>query len=265
MARAVLTQAAPRVEAVAARLRDRGHEVLALALTRIVERERAPLREAIGRIDSFDVVVLVSPAAVQVAARLAPEWPERTAAAVVGPGSRAAFDDAGFRRAPLRILSPGEPPFDGAALAALPPLEEPSGLRVLVLRGESGSDAWIDALRARGASVEVVAAYRHEAIDPDPDALDALRGWLDDAARPPCFAPFFVFAQAAGVERLDTVLARTGLRERAKRCIALAIHPRIAQALRDAGWRDVRAIAPGEQALARALESASDSSSPHVV
>ncbi|MBW7925125.1 MAG: uroporphyrinogen-III synthase [Burkholderiaceae bacterium] len=261
MARVVLTQAAPRVEAVAARLRDRGHEVLALALTRIVARERAQLREAIGRIDSFDVVVLVSPAAVQLAARLAPEWPERTAAAVVGPGSRAAFDQAGFRRAPLRILSPEEPPFDGAALAALPPLDRPSGLRVLVLRGESGSDAWIDALRARGASVEVVAAYRHEAIDPDAGALDALRGWLGDEARPLCF----VVAQAAGVERLDTVLAHAGLRERAKRRIAFAIHPRIAQALRDVGWRDVRSIAPGEQALARALESASDSSSPHVV
>ncbi len=261
MARVVLTQAAPRVEAVAARLRDRGHEVLALALTRIVEREPAQLREAVGPIDSFDVVVLVSPAAVQAAARLAPEWPTATAAAVIGPGSRAAFDDAGFRRAPLRILAPQEPPFDGAALAGLAPLDAPSGLRVLVLRGESGSDGWIDALRARGASVDVVAAYRHEALEPAAASLDALRGWLDDAVRSVCF----VVAQAAGVARLEFVLARAGLRERAKRSIAFAIHPRIAQALSEAGWRDVRAIEPGERALACALESASDSSSPHVV
>jgi len=261
VARVVLTQAAPRVEAVAARLRDRGHEVLALALTGIVEREPAQLREAVGPIDSFDVVVLVSPAAVQAAARLAPEWPTATAAAVVGPGSRAAFDDAGFRRAPLRILAPQEPPFDGTALAGLAPLDAPSGLRVLVLRGESGSDGWIDALRARGARVEVVAAYRHEALEPAAAAIDALRGWLDDEARPVCF----VVAQAAGVARLDLVLARAGLGERVKRCIVFAIHPRIAQALREVGWRDVRAIEPGERALARALESASDSSSRHVV
>ncbi|MCD6681398.1 MAG: uroporphyrinogen-III synthase [Burkholderiaceae bacterium] len=261
MARVVLTQAAPRVEAVAARLRERGHEVLALGLTRIVEREPEQLRDAVGRIDAFDVVVLVSPAAVQVAARLAPEWPAATAAAVVGPGSRAAFDDAGFRRAPARILAPVEPPFDGAALARLAPLDAPSGLRVLVLRGESGSDGWIDALRARGARVEVLAAYRHEAREPASAVLDALRDWLDDAAR----SVYFVVAQAAGVARLERVLARAALDEQAKLRTAFAIHPRIAQALREAGWQDVRAIEPGEHALVCAIESASDSSSPHVV
>ncbi len=262
MARVVLTQAAPRVETVAARLRGHGHEALALGLTRIVEREHDPaLGEALGRLGSYDVVILVSPAAVQAAANLAPDWPPATAAAVVGPGSRAALQDAGFRRPPLRVISPEEPPFDGAALAALAPLDAPSGLRVLVLRGESGSEAWIDELRARGAKMEVLAAYRHETCDPDAGALDTLRRWFDDEAAP----VHFVLSQVAGVARLDAVLDRSGLRERAKRQVALAIHPRIAQALRDAGWRDVRTIAPGEPALVRALESASDSSSGHGV
>ncbi len=257
MARVVLTQSAPRVEAVAARLRERGHEALALGLTRIVGRDDAPLRETIERLGTFDVVVLVSPAAVQAAARLSPEWPPDTMVAVVGPGSRAQLQHAGFRRAPLRVLSPDEPPFDGAALASRPPLDDPAGLRVLVLRGETGSDAWIDALRERGAKVDVVAAYRNEPCEPDAAALDALRRWLDDETRPPCF----VVTQASGVERLDAVLDRAGLRERAMRQTVLAIHPRIVRALRDAGWRDVRSIEPGERGLARALESASDSSS----
>lgn len=262
MARVVLTQAAPRVEGLAARLRGHGHEALALGLTRIVEREHDPaLREAVGRLGSYDVVVLVSPAAVQVAAHLVRDWPPGTVAAVVGPGSLAALRDAGFRRAPRRVISPDAPPFDGAALAALAPLDDPAGLRVLVLRGETGSEGWLDALRARGAKIDVLAAYRHETLDPGGDALEALRRWLDDEARP----VRFVVAQAAGVARLDAVLDRSGLRERAKRQAALAIHPRIARALRDAGWRDVRTIEPGEQALVSALESASDSSSRHGV
>lgn len=258
MARVVLTQPAPRVDAIAARLRSRGHEAIALGLTRIVERERehdASLREAIGRLNGFDVVVLVSPAAVRIAARLAPEWPPGTAVAVVGPASRAALNDAGFRRVPLRVLSPDAPPFDGAALATLPPLDSPAGLRVLVLRGESGSDAWIETLRARGARIDVLAAYRHEALEPDAGALEVLRGWLDDPAQP----VRFIVTQASGVARLDAVLAHAGLRERAVRRTAFAIHPRIARALRDAGWRDVRSIEPGECALALAIESASDS------
>ncbi|MCO5101631.1 MAG: uroporphyrinogen-III synthase [Burkholderiaceae bacterium] len=259
MARVVLTQAAPRCEALAARLRGRGHEALALGLTRIVEREHdARLREAIGRLGSYDVVVLVSPAAVQAAARLAPDWPPDTVAAVVGPGSRAALEDATFRRAPLRVVSPEAPPFDAAALACLPPLDDPSACRVLVLRGERGSDAWIDALRERGARVDVLAAYRHALQEPEAAALEMLRRWLADENRPVCF----VVAQAAGVARLDAFLERARLRERATRQPALAIHPRIAQALRDAGWRDVRNIDPGERALLLALESASDSSSP---
>jgi len=259
VARVVLTQAAPRSEALAALLRGRGHEALALGLTRIVEREDdASLREAIGRLGSYDVVVLVSPAAVQAAARLAPDWPPDTVAAVVGPGSRAALDDAAFRRAPLRVISPEAPPFDGAALACLPPLDDPSASTVLVLRGESGSDAWIDALRERGARVDVLAAYRHAVQEPEAAALETLRRWLADENQP----VRFVVTQAAGVARLDAVLERARLRERAKRQPALAIHPRIARALRDARWRDVRTIDPGERALLLALESASDSSSP---
>lgn len=251
MARVVLTQPAPRVDAIATRLRSLGHQVLALALTRIVARPGdAALREAIARLDAFDWAVLVSPTAVQAAARLAPEWPASTGVAVVGPGSRAALADAAFRRAPNRVLSPVAPPYDGEALIALPPLRAPS--RVLVLRGESGSNAWIDALRARGAQVEVHAVYRHEPLDPAAQALSALRAWLDEDA-PDLPRVRFVVTQTATVARLDAVLEAAGLRERALHAVALPIHARIASALCDAGWRDVRLIEPGESALALAL------------
>jgi len=259
VARVVLTQPLPRVEALAERLRARGHETLALGLTRIVERlDDAQLRDAIARLSGFDWVVLVSPAAALAAARLAPEWPANVGVAVVGPGSRAALADAGFRRAPVRVLAPDAPPYDGDALAARLANEVPPAARVLVLRGETGSEAWIRTLREGGAQVQVCAAYRHEPVEPRPDALARLRSWLEsgDAG-----APCFVVTQASSVGRLERVLRGAGLHERAKRAPALAIHPRIADALRDAGWSDVRQVDPGEAALMLALESASHSSS----
>lgn len=262
MARVVLTQPAPRVEALAARLRGVGHEALVFGLSRVVDRTNDPaVRDAVGRLDGYDWAILVSPSAVRAAATLAPDWPAGTGVAVVGPGSRAAIVDAGFRQPPSRVLSPDTPPFDGEALAGLAPLDDPSGLRVLVLRGESGSDMWIEGLRARGAQVDVVAAYRHEMIEPDADALATLRAWLVREEQPVCF----VVTQTAAVERLDVVLAGADLQRQAKRTTAITIHVRIASALRKAGWRDVRQVQPGDQALMLALESASDSSSRHGV
>ncbi|HEY0879823.1 MAG TPA: uroporphyrinogen-III synthase, partial [Zeimonas sp.] len=174
-----------------------------------------------------------------------------------------ALADAGFRRAPVRVLAPESPPYDGAALAALPPLDAHAapGLQVLVLRGEAGSDGWIETLRARGARVDVLAAYRNEPVEPPAAVIAALHRWLDDDAQP----VRFVVTQSSAVARLDALLARAGLRERAMRAPALAIHPRIVCTLRDIGWRDVRSIEPGEHALGLALESASDSSSRHGV
>ncbi len=233
-----------------------------LGLSRVVDATNDPaVRDAIRQLDRYDWAILVSPSAVRAAATLAPEWPAGTGVAVVGPGSRAAIVDAGFRQPPSRVLSPEAPPFDGEALAVLAPLDAPAGLRVLVLRGESGSDAWIEGLRARGAQVDVVAAYRHERVEPGADALDTLHAWLDDEGQP----VRFVVTQTATVDRLDAVLAGADLQRQAKRTTAITIHERIASALRKAGWRDVRQVQPGDPALMLALESASDSSSRHGV
>src|SRR5690606_19194028 len=131
VARVVLTQPAPRVEAVAARLQGFGHDTLVLGLSRILERTDDPaLRDAVERLAQYDWAILVSPSAAHAAARLVPDWPAATGVAVVGPGSRAALSEAGFRHAPSRVLSPDAPPFDGEALAGLAPLDEPVGLRV---------------------------------------------------------------------------------------------------------------------------------------
>lgn len=258
MARVILTQPEPRVHAIAHRLRARGHEVLVPGLSRIVEQPDNPdLQRTLARLAEFDCAVLVSPSAVHAVARLVDQWPSTVLFALIGPGSRAALDDAGFGRAPEQVLVPEHPPYDGASLIRLPPFDAPADLRVLVLRGMTGSDDWIDALRACGACVEVGTAYRHESIEPDPEMLARLGTGPVQELRD----TQLVVTQAATVARLDQLFRQAGVREQALQMQALAIHPRIVAALHQFGWKRVRQIDPGECALVHALESPSGTTS----
>lgn len=251
MARVVLTQPAPRVEGIAERLRGRGHEPLALPLSRIVDRHDDAVRAAMADLARYDWIVLVSPAAVASAARLAGvHWPGAASVAVIGPGSVQAIVERGLPIDPARVLHPPGPRYDADALLDMAPLRAPRGLAVLVLRGEGGSEDWIARLRAGGADVRTCGLYRREPVEPPAEALEALVALLRHAP-----APVFVLTQVEAVGRLDALLTRCGLSAPARRAPVLAIHPRIEAALRCAGWTDVRLIEPGESALARALES----------
>lgn len=258
MARVVLTQPWPRVRGLLARLRELGHEVLAVPLSRVVDLADDPrVRGSMARVGDFDWVVFVSPAAIAAAAGVVHAcWPATTRVAVVGPGSLQAIVDSGLPVEPSRVLLPDGPPFDADALVATAPLSSPRGLRILVLRGEGGSERWIQRLRTGGALVHTCELYRREPIDPTDASLAALRAMFDDGP-----APAFVFTQVEAVARLEALLAGASLAAPAHAAPALAIHERIAAALRRAGWADVRTIAPGERALAAALELAPDSSS----
>lgn len=192
MARVVLTQPWPRVRGVEQRLRALGHEPLAVPLSRIVELADDPRVVGVAaRLAQFDWVVLVSPAAVAAAARMAAgRWPAATGIAVVGPGSLQAIADSAMAVDPARVLRPAGPTFDADALVDTPPLRAPKGLRILVLRGEGGSEGWIERLRTAGARVETCEVYRREPLEPSDAMLAALRALLE---RGP--APVFVFTQ----------------------------------------------------------------------
>ncbi|RPH63216.1 MAG: hypothetical protein EHM83_10455, partial [Burkholderiales bacterium] len=199
MARVVLTQPGPRVCGLEERLRGLGHEPVALPLSRVVDLgAEGRVREVAARLGGFDWVILVSPAAIAAAARIpGVHWPPGTGVAVVGPGSLQAVVDSGLPVEPDRVLMPDGPPFDADALVATAPLRAPRGLRILVLRGEGGSEGWIARLRAGGAIVETCELYRREPVDPPEASLAALRAMLE---RGPL--PVFVFTQVDSVVRL---------------------------------------------------------------
>jgi uroporphyrinogen III methyltransferase/synthase len=256
--RVVLTQPAPRVWRVAARLRALGHEPLALAQRRLVRCPEAPaasaLLEAIGA--GFDWVVFVSPGAIDAAFEglgdggAAAGWPDGVGVAVVGPGSAQALAAHGIALPGVRLAMPRAAPYDAAALLEVPPFDRPAGLRVLVVHGEGGRTDWMDTLRARGARVDAVQLYRSERASPDPGSVATLHGWASAAA-----PAVFVFTSAGAVDDCDALLAAEGLEGWARVQRALAVHPRILEALKQRGWPRTALVEPGEQALVAGIES----------
>lgn len=250
MARVVLTQPAPRVARIAARLRAFGHETLECPVRRLVgiDPARAPDLATLRR---QDWVVFVSPGAVEFGLKcLHQAWPDEVGIAVVGPGTASSLADCHRIGPGVRIVRPARAPYDAAALIERPEFRDPVGLRVLVLRGETGRDDWIDRLRALGAQVEIRAVHRAESLPVNLATLAHLAVWR--ASEVPAV---FVFTSVDAVTTVDAALDATGDLDWAQGQRALAQHPRIVAALRAAGWCRAELIEPGESGLVRAIES----------
>lgn len=281
MSRVVLTQPAPRGPRLAQRLAAQGHEPLAIPTQRLCRCAESPAHaDFLATLSDWDWVIFVSPSAVSFALEpgeapvagdeasgrpsgrapgdavsagqsrpnaVVTAWPVRTGLAAIGPGTAQALQDLGLS-APSVVVPPA-PPFDAQALLACAPFDAPAGLRILVVHGADARRDWHERLRARGAHVEGRCFYRSEALDPDPSALARLARWSVDA-EPVCF----VFTTAVTVSRW-TALLPPPLDDWARRQRALAVHPRIVQALRAAGWQDVHIVDPGEQPLLAGIES----------
>lgn len=252
MTRIVLTHAHPRVERVARRLRERGHEVLACPVRTLASLAGKPrAAAALADAGERDWIVLVSPGAIDAAlGELRAPLPESVGVAVIGPGSAQALAEHGIAPPRYRIVVPRAAPYDAQALMATPPFDAPQGLRVLVLNGTRGRRDWIDALAARGAQVERIAIYRSETTGVDPGALARLGEWSREPDR-----ALFVFTSTDAVREVDGALERVHIGDWARAQPAVAPHARIVGALRERGWRAARQIEPGERALLGAIES----------
>ena len=250
MAQVILTQPAPRVSRIAARLRALGHRVGECPVRRLVAvgPGLAPDREALLL---HDWVIFVSPGAVEFGLRgLHEPWPPEVGIAVVGPGTAASLAESRWIGPAVRIVRPCRAPYDAATLLERPEFRDPGGLRILVVRAETGRDDWIGHLRTLGAQVEVRAVHRSERLDVPAGIHDTLRDW-----RLAGLPTVFVFTSVDAVTTVDAALAARGDAAWARGQRALAQHHRIAANLTAAGWRMVELIEPGEEALVRAIGS----------
>lgn len=137
------------------------------------------LETVADELDSYDLAVFVSANAVQRGVEFVMdrrEWPEQTRIAAVGASSAAALLPYG-----LSTDYVPEHQFTSEALLALDELQDMSGQRVVIFRGNGGREHLHDILVARGAEVDYVEAYRRACPVVDAAAMLALLqpGYLD--------------------------------------------------------------------------------------
>jgi uroporphyrinogen III methyltransferase/synthase len=192
-------------------LEAEGAEVLEFPTIRIVPAsDYGPLDAALRRIGDYGWIVFTSRNGVAaVIERLTafgatPRALDSTRLAVIGPGTEGALRDHGLRAA----LSPGE--FRAEALVAAFGRHDLRRVRILLPRAAVARDVLPEGLRALGAVVDIVPAYRTEVDDaPAPDVLEAVRAGRIDAMTFTSPSTVRCFLQLAGPDvrrALDGVL-----------------------------------------------------------
>ncbi len=166
-----------------------------------------------------------------------------------GPGTTAALRAAGWPSARIDAPAPDATQFDSESLWAQVHGQVRAGLRVLIVRGGdaagrvAGRD-WLAAqLAERGAVVEQVVAYRRA----PPVWDEARRAQAASAAD----GSLWLLSSSEAIANLGAGLPQQDWSGAA----ALATHPRIAQAARQAGFGTVRETRPALDAVVASIES----------
>ncbi|KPF55965.1 uroporphyrinogen-III synthase [beta proteobacterium AAP51] len=249
--RLIVTRPAAQAAGWVQALQALGQPAAALPLIDITGPEDpVPLQAAWAGLGGLALVMFVSANAVQHFFAHAPAgsaWPTGLRAACTGPGTASALRTAGVPAS--GVVQPAEEAasFDSEALWALLAGEPWAGRRVLVVRGEQGRNWLADTLRAAGAEVGFVVAYRRHC--PVPDAAGQA---LLAAARADPAAHLWVFSSSEAVGHLRSLAPQADWSQ----ALALASHPRIAQAAQGLGFGQVQLVAvPTPAAVAEAARA----------
>jgi uroporphyrinogen III methyltransferase/synthase len=243
--RVLILRARGQAGELAGRLRELGAEPVVLSAIQIAPPESfAPLDEALVRLGAYDWVVFTSQNAVRsVFERLDAAGRDARAfgrARVCAIGDETAAQLRGHGVAP--DLVPAEAQAEG--LVAAFAREDVEGRRFLLPRAAQARETFPEALRLRGAQVDVVAAYRTLPADPDPEIRERVaRGELDAA----------LFASASQVVNFFNLFGSPAARLLGHALVG-AIGPVTAEALRKRGV--TVAVVPRQHttaALAQAL------------
>ena len=210
------------------------------------------LRTLVARLPEFNLAIFISPNAVRygmeaihaAGASLSPDPDPSLRSpqgrgelkiATVGQGSARALRDLGVDK----IIAPQER-FDSEALLALPELQQVTGWRVVIFRGDGGRELLGDTLKARGASVEYAACYQRAKPQQDSAMLLAADPDAITVTSSEALAYLWEMLDSAAQERLAVVPL-------------FVPHARIAEAAHKLGWRVVVPTAGGDDGLLAGL------------
>ncbi|MBB6132501.1 uroporphyrinogen-III synthase [Massilia aurea] len=249
----VVTRPRAQADALAQAVAASGRTAVLLPLLEISPVEdAAPLRAALAELDRFALVAFVSPNAIDAAFAHIDAWPAAVPVAIVGDGSRAALARHGVTGDACTIFSPADSAHsDSEHLLQRLDLASYAGKRVLIVRGDGGRELLADALRAAGARVEPVAAYRRATPVLTAELATRLRALL---AQP---NDWIITSSEAlrGLAGLVQAIDDDALMARLQQQRLIVPHARIAQTARDLGLEHVRLTGSGDARLLAALQS----------
>lgn len=254
----IVTRVAEEAQAWVEALQRAGHGTTpvraeALPLIEIAPVPDAqPLQEAWRRITSFAAVMFVSASAARHFLAHAPHAPHALRARLwaTGPGTQRALLEAGCDPALVDAPAANANQFDSEALWGKVAQQVAPGSRVLIVRGAdaqghiTGRDWLATQLEAAGADVEQVAAY----VRRGPAFTEPQRARMAAAAAD---GSIWLFSSSEAVGYLRAALPAQDW----SAARAVATHPRIAQAARDAGFARVLTCRGTVEEILASIES----------
>lgn len=174
-----------------------------------------------------------------------------------GPGTAQALARVGVPLSCIDQPAPDAAQFDSEALWSVVASQVKSGSRVLVVRGEvaagvapladaqgTGREWLAQQCRAQGGTVHMCAAYRRQAPSWTPGMCETARLAATDGS-------VWLFSSTEGVANLGNLLPGQPW----DKAVALATHPRIAQAVGGLGFGHVRVCRPAQAEVLQTLNN----------
>ena len=215
----------------------------------------------------YAMVAFVSPNAIDAAFAHIKEWPPAVTLAVLGEGSRMALAAHGITPDKFDIVSPADNGHsDSEHLLQTLDLAALKDQPVLIIRGESGRELMADGLRAAGAKVDVVAAYRRSVPRLTPELESTLRRLLARTTQPAPSASSnaWIITSSEALRGLCTLLAELDGKAAAgasdyvvsmQQQHLIVPHARIAETARNLGFSRLTLTGSGDERLLTALQS----------
>lgn len=225
--RVLVTRAVGQASRLSEKLRAQGAEPVEVPVLEIVPPESyAALDESLRTLSQYDWLILTSANAArslaQRAAHLGVALSQAATLkiAAIGPATAQQAHEA-----QLAVTLVPESYVAEGLLASLG--NQTAGKRVLIARAAVARDVIPDALRAAGAIVDVVEAYRNVLPEPAPEQLrEALKQRIDAAT----------FTSSSSVTHLKEAAEKAGLAFPLAGILAISIGPITSQTLREHNW-----------------------------
>lgn len=235
----VLTRPDGQSEHLAGLLQASGAAIIRFPVTEILPlSDPQPLRQLATSLPDYQLAFFVSANAIRHTLAVIPrtDWPAQIQLATVGKASAQVLRESGF----ASVIFPAERQ-DTEGVLALPAFaaEAVAGKRVLILRGEGGRELLADVLRQRGARVTYAQCYQRRRASIDPGIVTAHRDRLGG----------IIFSASEAIAHFRELLGEGAAMALLGQTPVFVPHPRIAEAARAAGARQVVLTGAGDEGI----------------